>query len=346
MPIARPSIGDSPPNSKRVRLKGRPVLSFFDEDKIGTLKPHDDTQVVTLRIGGYDVKRVLVDQGNGVEIMCPNLYKRLKLRPEDLANYDSPLIGFNEKIVFSKGQIRLPVQTRSELNAYSPYTAIVARPWLHAMEAVPSTLHLKVKYPLRDRVKELEKEELITFLRNNLDVFVWSAYKAPGVDPNFICHHLNVNPSTTLKRQPHRRSSKEHFEAVREEVIKLKQVRAIKEVFYSEWMANTVVVKKKNGRWREKTTFVTPTGNYHYKVTPFGLKNAGFTYQRMMTRMFEPQLSKNIEVYIDDMVVKIKVVSEHVGDLRSIFEILRRHKLRLNASKCSFGIGLGKFLGK
>ena len=77
----------------------------------------------------------------------------------------------------------------------------------------------------------------------------------------------------------------------------------------------------------------------------FGLKNAGSTYQRMMTKMFEPQLGKNIEVYIDNMVVKSKVVSEHVGDLENIFEILRKYKLRLNTSKCSFGVGSGKFLG-
>ena len=64
-----------------------------------------------------------------------------------------------------------------------------------------------------------------------------------------------------------------------------------------------------------------------------------------MTKIFEPQLGKNIEVYIDNMVVKSKVVSEHMGDLRNIFEILREHKLRLNASKCSFGVGSGKFLG-
>ena len=96
---------------------------------------------------------------------------------------------------------------------------------------------------------------------------------------------------------------------------------------------------------QEKTAFVTPTGNYHYKVMPFGLKNAGSTYQRMMTRIFEPQLGKSIEVYIDDMVVKSKVVSEHVGDLWNIFEILRKHKLRLNASKCFFSVGSGKFLG-
>ena len=65
----------------------------------------------------------------------------------------------------------------------------------------------------------------------------------------------------------------------------------------------------------------------------------------MMIRMFEPQLGKSIEVYIDDMVVNSKVVFEHVGDLRNIFKILRKHKLRLNASKCSFDVGSSKFLG-
>ena len=96
---------------------------------------------------------------------------------------------------------------------------------------------------------------------------------------------------------------------------------------------------------QEKTAFITPVENYHYKVMPFGLKNAGSTYQRMMTKMFEPQLGKNVEVYIDDMVVKSKLVSEHLADLTSIFEILREHKQRLNTSKCSFGVGSGNFLG-
>ena len=96
---------------------------------------------------------------------------------------------------------------------------------------------------------------------------------------------------------------------------------------------------------RERTTFITPIRNYHYKVMPFGLKNAGTTYQRMMTRIFEPQLGKNIDIYIDDIVVKSKAESEHVNDLRNIFDILRKHKLRLNASKCFFGVGSGKFMG-
>ena len=78
---------------------------------------------------------------------------------------------------------------------------------------------------------------------------------------------------------------------------------------------------------------------------PFGLKNAGSIYQRMMTKMFEPQLGRTIEVYINDIIVNSKIMSEHVKELTNIFEILRKHKLRLNASKCSCGVGLGMFLG-
>ena len=240
---------------------------------------------------------------------------------------------------------------------------------------------------------------MVEFLRKNVNVFVWDAYEALGANPNFICHYLNVNPSITPKRQLPWRPSKEHAEVIRNEVTKLKQAGAIKEVFYPQWLANTVVVKKKTGKWRvcvvfidlnkvcpkdpfpipridqlvdvtvghprmsfldafqgyhqiplalddqEKTAFVTPTGNYYYKVMPFGLKNAGSIYQWMMTKMFEPQLGRSSVVYVDDMVVKRKVVFEHMGDLTNVFGNLRRHKLHLNTSKCSFGVGSGKFLG-
>ena len=140
----------------------------------------------------------------------------------------------------------------------------------------------------------------------------------------------------------------------------MKEAEAIKEIFFPKWLANTVVVKKKNGKWRvcvdftnlnraclkdpfsmpkidqlvdaicghsrmsfldafqgyhkialavedqEKTTFITPDANYHYTMMPFGLKNVGATYQRMMTRMFWDKIGCTVEVYIDDMVVKNK----------------------------------------
>ena len=163
MSVARLPAKSDDWESKKVKKGASPVLGFSDDDKIGTTQPHDDALVVTLRIEGYDVKRVLVDQGSVVEVMYPDLYKGLNLRPEDLTSYDSPLVSFEGKTVTSMGQIRLPIQTNSDMvevdfivvNAYSPYTAIVVRPWLHALGAISSTLHQKVKYPSEGQVKEI-----------------------------------------------------------------------------------------------------------------------------------------------------------------------------------------------
>ena len=121
---------------KRARVMVTLTMSFSEEDKQGTLQPYDDTLVVTVRTGGYDVKRVLVDQGSRAEIMYPDLYWGLNLRPEDLDRYDSPLMGFNGKMVVLQGMIRLLVQVgdvKVQINfivveAFSLYTAILSRP--------------------------------------------------------------------------------------------------------------------------------------------------------------------------------------------------------------------------
>ena len=149
MSMAHLPAEDSNSKPKRARIEIQPVLGFSDEDKIGTTQPHNDTLVVTLRIRGYDVKRVLVDQWSAVKIMYPDLYKGLNLKPEDLTTYDSPLVSFKGKTIIPRGQIRLPIQTDSKVvevdfivvDAYSSYTVIMARPWLHALRVVSSTLH-------------------------------------------------------------------------------------------------------------------------------------------------------------------------------------------------------------
>jgi len=115
------------------------------------------------------VKRVLVDQGSEVEIMYPDLYKGLNLKPNDLVKYDSPLVGFDGRTVIPRGMIRLLVQVGDEVvqvnfivvEAYSPYTTILAWPWLYAMGAVSSTLHLKVKYSTQGQVRELVGSQVV-----------------------------------------------------------------------------------------------------------------------------------------------------------------------------------------
>jgi len=103
MSVARLLAKDFNFKPKRARVEVRPTLSFSDENKIRIIQLYDDALVVTLRIGGYDVKRVLVDQSSGVEIMYLNLYKGLNLKPEDLSAYGSPLVSFDGKVVVPKG---------------------------------------------------------------------------------------------------------------------------------------------------------------------------------------------------------------------------------------------------
>ena len=149
MSVSCYSDEDSNSMSKRIKTNVPLMLSFSDADKQRTIEPHDDALVVTLRISGYDVKRVMVDQGSAVEIMYPDLYKGLGLKPEDLTVYSSPLVSFKGKMVVPKRQIRLPVQAGTDvvevdfivIDAFSPYTAIIGRPWLHSLGAVSSTLH-------------------------------------------------------------------------------------------------------------------------------------------------------------------------------------------------------------
>ncbi|CAJ2653881.1 unnamed protein product [Trifolium pratense] len=96
---------------------------------------------------------------------------------------------------------------------------------------------------------------------------------------------------------------------------------------------------------REKTAFMTESGNYYYNVMPFGLKNAGATYQRMMNKVFQGQIGDMLEVYMDDMIVKSPEELDHVVHLRKVFEQARKYNMRFNPEKCTFGVRAGKFLG-
>ena len=96
---------------------------------------------------------------------------------------------------------------------------------------------------------------------------------------------------------------------------------------------------------QEKTSFITSQGLFCYKVMPFGLKNAGATYQRLVNHMFCPQIGWNVEVYVDDMLVKSLNKEKHLDDLQETFNTLRRHQMKLNPSKCAFRVSSGKFLG-
>ena len=219
-----------------------------------------------------------------------------------------------------------------------------------------------------------------------------------GIDPVIITHRLNVSPSFKPVKQKRRSFAPERQKEINEEVGKLLQAGAIREVEYLEWLANVVLFKKANGKWRlciyftdfnracpkdsfplpridlivdatachellsfmdafsgynqismdpddqENTTFVMGQGTYCYRVMPFGLKNTGATYQRLVNRMFQKQIGASMEVYIDDMLVKSTMAELHIAHLSEEFQILREYNMKLNPSKYAFGVSAGKFL--
>ena len=201
----------------------------------------------------------------------------------------------------------------------------------------------------------------------------------PRIDPKVISHSLNVDPAHHPIKQKKRHFTLDRIQAVNQEVDKLLEACFIRDVNYPNWLANVVLVKKANEKWRmcidftdlnkacpkdsfplpridqlvdatsghelltfmdafsgynqirmapedeEKTTFVTDQGLFCYRVMPFGLKNAGATYQHLVNKIFQEQIGRNMEVYVDDMLVKSRLSRDHVKDLEEAFSILRRY---------------------
>ncbi|XP_059625366.1 uncharacterized protein LOC132268551 [Cornus florida] len=179
-----------------------------------------------------------------------------------------------------------------------------------------------------ERLVEEEKQELVDFLSQNADVFAWSHLDMPGIDPSVSCHSLNVNPNAKPVKQKQRRFAPERNRIITEEVDRLldagfdnfplpKIDQMVDATTGYECLTfldaysgyNQIPMDPAD---EEKTSFVTERGTYCYKVMPFGLKNAGATYQRLISKIFKEQIGKIVEAYIDDMVVKSKKKADHV----------------------------------
>ncbi|XP_017408416.1 uncharacterized protein LOC108321234 [Vigna angularis] len=243
------------------------------------------------------------------------------------------------------------------------------------------------------------EEGLRSLLWKNRDLFAWTSADMSGIHPTVIFHKLSLFKEARPVAQKKRRMGEEKRKAVEEEVKKLKDAAFVREVTYTTWLANVVMVKKSSGKWRmctdytdlnkacpkdshplpnidalvdgasehrvlsfldaysgynqipmfgpdrEKTAFITERANFYYEVMPFGLKNVGATYQRLMDRIFQEQIGKCMDVYVDDMVVRSADGMGHIKDLEEVFHQVRKFGMRLNPAKCTFGVATGKFLG-
>ncbi|XP_077226309.1 uncharacterized protein LOC143859514 [Tasmannia lanceolata] len=175
------------------------------------------------------------------------------------------------------------------------------------------------------------------FLQDNADVFARAPTDMPGIKPEVSSHRLGVDPTCRPVKQKKRHFALERQMAIREEVERLLRADFIREIQYPDWLANVVLIRMYESDI-PKTSFVTDQGTYCYRVMPFGLKNVGATYQRLVNKLFRNQIGRNMEVYVDDMLVKSLSSQDHVSDLEETFQVLRDNKMKLNPTKCTFGI--------
>ncbi|XP_013632797.1 PREDICTED: uncharacterized protein LOC106338339 [Brassica oleracea var. oleracea] len=248
-------------------------------------------------------------------------------------------------------------------------------------------------------LSEEMQQAIVDFLRKNASTFAWTTSDMKGINPAITSHELNIDPTIKPVHQKRRKLGHDRSKTVNEEVERLLAAGFITEVRYPEWLANPVVVKKKNGKWRvcveftdlnkacpkdsyplphidrrvestagnelltfmdafsgynqimmhpddrEKTAFITDRWTYCYKVMPFGLKNAGATYQKLVNRMFADKLGNTMEVYIDDMLVKSLRATDHLNHPKEYFKTLNEYGMKLNPAKCTFSVTSGELLG-
>ncbi|KAJ9557127.1 hypothetical protein OSB04_011741 [Centaurea solstitialis] len=399
-PDEHPIPGEA--KSKTERELDVMTITFDQDDTQGVYHKHHDALVIQLTIGNCSTKRILIDGGSSANVIFADTLKVMGIERSEIVRRSTTLIGFNGDPMNTLGEIILPVfakginkQTKfNVVDCQSAYNIILGRPWIHEMKAIPSTYHQKIKFPSPWGIQEIASEN-----KEHSDCFAWSQEDMVGIDPNIISHKLNVDPTFKPIKQKRRKFAPERNKVINDEVDNLLKTGKIREVKYPEWLANVVVVQKKNGKWRvcidftdlnkacpkdpfplphidamvdatvghelltfmdaysgynqilmhtedqEKTAFMTDKGIYCYKVMPFGLKNAGSTYQRLVNMMFKEHLGRTMEVYIDDMLVKSERTIDHVAHLKQSFDILRQYEMKLNPTKCSFGVRAGKFLG-
>ncbi|KAI3747104.1 hypothetical protein L6452_09549 [Arctium lappa] len=414
---------DDRPILKETRLKEDAELEAmpltFDQADLNDVhQKHHDGLIIQLSIGNCLTKRILVDGGSSANIIFFDAVKAMGIDKSEITRRSTTLVGFNGGATNTMGEIILPVYAKginrhtkfNVVDCSSAYNVILGRPWIHDMKAVPSTYHQTLKFPTQWGVQEIKGERKVARecykvslkppkQTDHYDCFAWTHEDMVGIDPSIISHKLNIDPSFKPIQQKRRKFAPERNKVINDEVDNLLKTGKIREVKYPDWLANVVVVQKKNGKWRvcidftdlnkacpkdpfplphidsmvdataghelltfmdaysgynqilmhsddqEKTAFMTDKGIYCYKVMPFGLKNAGSTYQRLVNMMFKEHLGDTMEVYIDDMLVKSKHADDHIGHLKQSFDILREYKMKLNSTKCSFGVRAGKFLG-
>ncbi|GJW98895.1 reverse transcriptase domain-containing protein [Tanacetum coccineum] len=354
-------IQTTQPPMRMTRQKLTQSFACGNEITFPPLANSDGTKgplVIEAEIGGHMIHRMYIDGGSSTEWRQPYAASTTLGSGNNRDAYHSSYKSWMNILI---------------VRSLSPYNGIIERPGIREIQAVPSTAHGMLKFPANGGIvtirstilipaecttvitssKEVPKEaevcpknfkialhpnfpdqgvaiggtlsvegrtELCSLLKKNLDIFVWQPSDMTGVPRSVAEHRLNIREGYSPVRQKKIGQAPEHAKAIQAEI----QMAELEE---------------------EKMPFHTSQGVYCYTKMPFGLKNAGATYQRLVDKAFDGQVGRNMEVYVDDLVIKSHVEEEMIRDINETFRTLPRINMKLNPKKYTFGAREGMFLG-
>ncbi|GKV21352.1 hypothetical protein SLEP1_g31338 [Rubroshorea leprosula] len=337
-----------------VDWKNQPI-TFTPADFDRVVIAHNDPLVTSVMINNCEVQRVFVDIGSALDIMYFHCFESLGLdlaccRVVKMASSFNVVIRrptltdiqavISQSHLYMKFPTPMGIATLREIVNNRPEDETKATPVEDVEEVQLDDSDQNKKTQVGTRLNPKERAELIAFLRANKNVFAWTSANMPGL------------PTSVIK----------------EEMEKLLQAGFVRRVGYCEWVANPVLVKNANASGNERLSLLDEYSGYHqvpmapedkektsfyagdeiycYVMMPFSLKNAGASYQKMVTIVFRAQIGRNLEVYVDGIMVKSLKAKNHLADLDETFNNLKKKKrMRLNPAKCIFGMESGKFLG-
>ncbi|XP_063939813.1 uncharacterized protein LOC135148496 [Daucus carota subsp. sativus] len=352
-------VGEPP---KRAKIEFALAFDNLDLDRVKF--PHDDPLVITSVIGNSSVKRVLVDGGASVDILFHDAYEKMGYSDSQLTPSDMPIYGFNNvetkiEAIPSTYHLKIKFPTKNGVGeeigdqkmARSCYVGALKsggtggqvlpiedldvreeeeRRGKPAEDLVPFSLYPdepeKVTY-VGASLPEDMKSEFVKFLRNNRDVFAWTAADMPGIDPLFMTHTLNVSPDRKPVKQKKRSFAPERQEAIKQEVDKLLEAGFIEEIQFPEWLANPVMVKKANGKWRMCVDFTDLNDACPKDCFPL------------------PRIDTLIDATAGHEMLSFMDGFSGYNQIRMNKDDIPKVSFITDFAKCAFGVGSGKFLG-
>ncbi|KAL0406447.1 UNVERIFIED_CONTAM: hypothetical protein Slati_3958600 [Sesamum latifolium] len=286
-------------------MEDTPLIQFGRTEWSGPRTSHNDALVITVILANYEVGRIFIDSGSSADILFGKAYDQMQL-----------------------GEVSMEKKRNSDEDSQG--VPLSKKEKETVVEGTPEEMETPAKVQPAEELLNIEdtsKKQFPEWLSNVVLV------PKPGEKWRMCIDFRDLNKACPKDFYP--------LPLIDQLVDSTSGFDLLSMMDASQGYHQIILAPED----RKKVSFITSSGTFCYVAMPFGLKNAGATYQRLVDKIFRSQIGRNVEVYVDDMLVKSKKAEDHIADLEETFAVLRKYRLKLNPAKCAFGVQGGRFLG-